>query len=82
MLTDREREVLEMVADGYRTKEIARLLHISAKTVDTHKQNIFKKTGLSRVAQLTKFAIRVGLTELEESDADARFDEGASDLAR
>jgi DNA-binding NarL/FixJ family response regulator len=64
-LTPRENEVIQLVAEGFTTREIGARLFISAKTVDTHRQQIRKKVGLSSVAELTKFAIREGLTSLE-----------------
>ena len=63
-LTPREREVLQLVAEGHSTKEIAARLHVSLKTVDTHRQQIMNKLGVRSVAELTKHAIREGLTEL------------------
>ncbi len=65
ILTDREREVLQMLAEGNSTKEIASHLHLSVKTVETHRMNIMKKLNLHSVAELTKYAIREGITTLE-----------------
>lgn len=65
-LTDREREILKLIADGLRTREVAAKLSISTKTVDTHRQNIMKKTGIESIALLTKFAIREGISSLYE----------------
>lgn len=61
----REREVLQLVAEGRTSAEMARLLHISAKTVETHRRNIARKLGLHGTAELTKYAIREGLTSIE-----------------
>lgn len=61
-LTERERELLQMVANGTNNKEIASQLGISNKTVDVHRQNIMKKLNLFSIAELTKFAVREGLT--------------------
>ena len=61
-LSHREREVLQLVAEGCSTKIIAAQLAISSKTADTHRQNIMKKLGLRSVAELTKYAVRAGLT--------------------
>jgi RNA polymerase sigma factor (sigma-70 family) len=64
-LTAREREVLQLVAEGNATREIAALLHISVKTVESHRKQIMDKLNLHNVAKLTKYAIREGLTSLE-----------------
>jgi len=64
-LTEREREVLQLMAEGKSTKEIALKLHISIKTAETHRRQIMHKLNLFSVAELTKFAIRKGLTSLE-----------------
>jgi DNA-binding NarL/FixJ family response regulator len=61
-LSDREREVLQLIAEGRSTKEIGETLHISVKTVETHRKNIMEKTDSRSVAELTKYAIRSGLT--------------------
>ena len=63
-LTAREREVLQLVAEGYASKQIAGRLHISTKTVETHRQQIMKKLDIHSIAGLTKFALREGLTSL------------------
>ena len=63
-LTSREREVLQLIAEGKNAKEIAFILRLSSKTVDTFRQSIMKKLGLSTVAELTKYAVREGLTPL------------------
>lgn len=64
LLSSREREVLQLLAEGKNTKEIAFILSISSKTVDTFRQNIMKKLELNTIAELTKYAIREGLTTL------------------
>lgn len=66
LLTAREREVLQWQAKGQSTREIAELLHVSVKTIETHRQNIMKKLDLHSIAELTKYAIRTGLTTLED----------------
>jgi two-component system, NarL family, response regulator NreC len=63
-LTNRELEVLQLVAEGGTTKSIGNRLDISAKTVDTHRQNIMRKLNLRTVAELTKYAVREGITSL------------------
>jgi DNA-binding NarL/FixJ family response regulator len=65
-LSEREREVLQMMAEGKGTKEIAADLHLSAKTVETHRQHLMEKLDMYSVAELTKFAIRQGLTTLDQ----------------
>ncbi|MBL9190487.1 MAG: response regulator transcription factor [Opitutaceae bacterium] len=62
-LTDREREVLQLVAESHSTREIAAKLGISAKTVDNHRTNLMAKLGLHDVASLTRHALEVGLIE-------------------
>jgi len=64
-LTIREREVLQLIAEGESTKEIAFKLGVSIKTVETHRQQIMKKLNLNGVADLTRYAIREGLTPLD-----------------
>lgn len=61
-LTPREREIVQLIAEGRCTKEIADLLSVSVKTVETHRQHIMAKLNINSVAELTKFAIREGLT--------------------
>jgi DNA-binding NarL/FixJ family response regulator len=63
-LTAREREVLQLMAEGRNTKQIAMDLHVSIKTVETHRRQIMEKLELFSVAELTKYAIREGLTTL------------------
>lgn len=62
-LTSREREVLQLVAEGHTTKEIAKILHLSPKTVDSHREHIMEKLGIRNIAGLTKYALREGLTD-------------------
>jgi DNA-binding NarL/FixJ family response regulator len=64
-LTSREREVLQMLAEGYAGKEIAAALHLSVKTIDTHRAVVMRKLKLQNLADLTKYAIREGITTLE-----------------
>jgi DNA-binding NarL/FixJ family response regulator len=63
-LTPREREVLQLIAEGHKTKSIADRLHISPKTVLTHRDNIMKKLGLNSTAALTRYALRQGIVDL------------------
>jgi len=66
VLTEREREVLQLMAEGKNTKEIASRLQVSVKTIETFRQHIMQKLDLHSVAELTKYAIREGLTSLED----------------
>ncbi|MGA5454961.1 response regulator [Streptomyces sp. GTA36] len=62
-ITEREEEILKLVAEGHTSKEIALLLVISAKTVERHRTNLLQKLGLRDRLELTRYAIRVGLIE-------------------
>ncbi len=64
-LTPREREVLQLIAEGKATKEVAALLRVSVKTAETHRRSIMEKLSLDSVAELTKYALREGLTSLD-----------------
>jgi two-component system, NarL family, response regulator NreC len=61
-LSSREYEVLQLVAEGKTSKEIAQILHVTAKTVDTHREHIMDKLSIHTVAGLTKYAVREGIT--------------------
>ena len=63
MLTEREDEVLKLIAEGRSSKEIAARLTISVKTVERHRANILAKLGMRDRTQLTRYAIRAGLIE-------------------
>ena len=65
VLTSREREVIQLIAEGKTTKQIASLLNVSVKTVETHRKKIMDKLGTNSVAELTKYAIREELTSLD-----------------
>ena len=65
-LTPREREVLQLLAEGKNTKEMAALLHISARTVDVHRKRVMDKLGMNSVAELTRYAMREGLVPLDD----------------
>jgi len=65
-LTNREKEVLQLLAEGNSTKEIASHLNLSIKTIETHRQQIMDKLNIHSIAELTKFAIREGITSLEQ----------------
>jgi DNA-binding NarL/FixJ family response regulator len=64
-LTAREREVLQLMAEGKATKEVARALSVSVKTAETHRRAIMQKLDLHSVAELTKYAVREGLTSID-----------------
>ncbi|HTG01553.1 MAG TPA: response regulator transcription factor [Nitrospirota bacterium] len=65
LLTSREREVLQLLAEGKSTREIAELLTVSIKTIETHRMQIMTKLHTRSIAQLTKIAIREGFTSLD-----------------
>lgn len=62
-ITDREEEILKLVAEGHTSQEIAGILVISPKTVERHRANLLQKLGLKDRLELTRYAIRVGLIE-------------------
>jgi DNA-binding NarL/FixJ family response regulator len=64
-LTAREREVVQLLSEGYSSNEIAERLHVSAKTVATHREHVLAKLNIRSIAELTRYAIREGLTSLE-----------------
>ena len=65
-LTTREREVLQLLAEGNATKQVAAKLKISISTVETHRRQLMEKLNLYSVAKLTKYAIREGLTTVDK----------------
>ena len=64
-LSGREREVLQLISEGKATKEVAHALSVSVKTVETHRANLMNKLNLFSVAELTKYAVREGMSALE-----------------
>jgi len=64
LLTAREREIVQLIAEGHTNKEIGAKLYISVKTVDAHRSHIMEKLDIHDVAQLVKYAIRKGITDL------------------
>lgn len=65
-LTMRQREVLQLIAEGHTTQEIAQILEISSKTVETHRMQLMTRLDIHDIAGLVRYAIRVGLVVLEE----------------
>lgn len=63
ILTAREREVLQLIAESYSTKQVAAKLSVSIKTADNHRTNLMRKLDLHDVASLTRYAIQIGLIE-------------------
>jgi DNA-binding NarL/FixJ family response regulator len=63
-ISSREREILQLVAEGKSSREIAASLYVSVKTIETHRKQIMNKLSLHSVAELTKYAIREGMTAL------------------
>ncbi len=64
VLTGRQREVLQLTAEGMSTKDIAAQLKVSVKTVETHRHKTMTKLGVHSIAELTKYAVREGLTSI------------------
>ena len=62
-LTSREREVLQLIAEGMSSREIAEVLQVSLKTVDSHRSNLMEKLDIHKVSGLVRFAVREGLVE-------------------
>jgi DNA-binding NarL/FixJ family response regulator len=63
-LSNREKEILQLIAEGRSTREIAATLYVSVKTVETHRKQIMDKLNIHSIAELTKYAIREGITSL------------------
>lgn len=64
-LTAREREVLQMVAEGRTNREIANIMHVTVKTVEAHRASLMNKLDLHSIAELTKYALRKGIASSE-----------------
>ncbi len=64
VLTSREKEVLQLIAEGKSTKEIAKILYLSTKTVETYRKHIMTKLNIFNIAGLTKYAIKEGITTI------------------
>lgn len=65
LLTNREREILQLIAEGFSNKEIAKQLHLSVKTVGNHRISLMEKLDIHNVSDLTKYAIRKGIITIE-----------------
>lgn len=65
-LTEREREILQLIVEGFSNQEIGQQLHISVKTVGVHRLNLMQKLDLHNLADLTKYAIRTGMIGLDD----------------
>jgi DNA-binding NarL/FixJ family response regulator len=63
-LTSREREVIQLLAEGRTSKEVAVTLNLSVKTAETHRTNLMRKLGLHSVADLTRYAVRNGIVQV------------------
>jgi DNA-binding NarL/FixJ family response regulator len=66
VLTPRQRQILQMIAEGRSTRETAERLHLSVKTVETHRAQIMERLGIHELAGLVRFAIRAGLVSQED----------------
>lgn len=75
-LTDRERDVLQLVAEGHTTREIANILVISPKTVEGHKMRLMAKLGVHRRVDLVKYALRKGIVPLDDTGQRPSFAAG------
>jgi DNA-binding NarL/FixJ family response regulator len=64
VLTTREREVIQLLAEGRTSKEVAVTLNLSVKTAETHRTNLMRKLGLHSVADLTRYAVRNGIVQV------------------
>jgi DNA-binding NarL/FixJ family response regulator len=66
LLTPRQREILQLIAEGHSTKEIARLIHVSPKTVETHRTQLMERLDIHDIAGLVRFALRIGLLSSDQ----------------
>lgn len=64
-LTDRQREILQLLAEGKSNKDVARILKLSVKTVETHRKQLMERLGIHDIAGLVRFAIRAGIISVE-----------------
>lgn len=64
VLSPREREVVQLIAEGKTSKQVAETLNLSIKTIETHRSQVMRKLDIHNLAELTKYAIREGLTSI------------------
>jgi DNA-binding CsgD family transcriptional regulator len=79
-LTPRQREVLTLIAEGHSTKDIARALNISVKTVETHRAQLMDRLDIHDIASLVRYAIKMGLVSIEEGTTAKKTLGGATHL--
>ena len=72
-LTERERQVLKLLVDGYSNEEVGKILELSRRTVEAHRARIMLKLSMHDLPALVKYAIRAGLTTTNEHRGDARL---------
>lgn len=72
VLTPRERELVQLLSEGYSSSDVAERMHVSVKTVATHREHVMHKLHLSGVAELTRYALREGLSSLDTPCGAAR----------
>ena len=70
-LSNREREVFQMIAEGRSTKEVSDILCVSPSTVKTHRANIMEKLKIENISHLIQFAIRLGIVDVQSQDIDS-----------
>ena len=63
-LSTREREIMQLLVEGHNTRDIAKMLSVSPKTIESHRHNVMQKLGVDSLSELTRIAIREGLTSL------------------
>jgi DNA-binding NarL/FixJ family response regulator len=73
-LSNREREVFQLIAEGRSTKEISEILFVSVSTVKTHRSHIMEKLQLDNLSQLIRFAIELGIVEVAKTDMESAFE--------
>ncbi len=72
-LTQRQREVLTLIAEGGSTKDIARALNVSVKTVETHRAQLMNRLEIHDVASLVRYAVKIGLVSVEERSSEKKM---------